>query len=62
MSVTQSSTEKPTPPPDGNHVHPLVALSLAVSLATAAGLLTNWPAAITVFLTVLGVFSAARTN
>jgi hypothetical protein len=61
VSVTQSSIEKPTPP-DGNRVHPLVALFLSVSLATATGPLTDWPTAITVFLAVLGVFSAAHTN
>ncbi|WP_216915243.1 hypothetical protein [Nocardia noduli] len=52
--------QPPSPnPPEEPRVHPLTALSLAVSLAVAAGLLINWEAALTVLVAVLRFFAAA---
>ncbi len=60
MRVDPPSTieNDPFPPaPDPREpVHPLVALSLAVSLASAAGLLAGWDAAVTVLGCVLSFF------
>ncbi len=59
--VPKSDTPEPSPPePKGPVVHPLLALSLAVSLATTAGLLMGWPSALTVFLAVLSVLGGPR--
>ncbi|MGN2642458.1 hypothetical protein ACTD5D_41055 [Nocardia takedensis] len=52
--------DQPSPPnpPNPPRVHPLSALSLAVSLAVATGLLVGWEAAVTVLVTTLGFFAA----
>ncbi|MGW4371357.1 hypothetical protein ACWEKT_37530 [Nocardia takedensis] len=49
----------PPTPPNPSRVHPLTALSLAVSLAVATALLVGWEAAVTVLVAVLEVFAAA---
>lgn len=45
-------------PPGSREVGPLTALGLAVSLATAAGLLAGWPMAVTVLGAVVSLFIA----
>ncbi len=50
----------PSPPDPKRQVHPLVALSLAISAALGAGLLAGWEAAVTVLCAVLGFFGSAN--
>ncbi|WP_280442924.1 hypothetical protein [Nocardia brasiliensis] len=40
----------------------MVVLALAVSLATAVGLLAGWPAAVTVLLAILALFGRPRPD
>ncbi|MFI6959631.1 hypothetical protein ACIBJI_39970 [Nocardia sp. NPDC050408] len=56
-STIENSPFPSAPDPKGP-VHPLVALSLAVSLASAAGLLDGWDASVTVLSCVLSFFAA----
>jgi hypothetical protein len=62
MSVTPKSHYADSEPgdPQGPNLHPLAVLSIAAGMATGTGLLTGWPAAVTVFVAVLGLF--ARPN
>lgn len=64
MSVTPTiDSRDPNPPePSGHEVHPLIALSVAVSLAVPVGLLAGWPAAVTVLLAILGLFVRSRNG
>ncbi len=59
MRVAPPPNEESLPrPPDPNEpmMHPLLALSVALSLAVGtAGLSANWDAAVTVFTVVLAV-------
>lgn len=48
------------PPP--SHVHPLVVLSLAVSLSTLTALHSGWADAVTVLVAVLSVFGYPRAS
>jgi hypothetical protein len=56
-STIENSRFPSAPDPKGP-VPPLVALSLAISLASVAGLLVGWDAAVTVFSCVLSFFAA----
>jgi len=58
MSLTvkpDSPNPNPADPRDPE-LHPLVILSLAVSLATSAGYLAGWPAGVSVLLAVISLF------
>jgi thiosulfate reductase cytochrome b subunit len=63
MSLT-SKPDSPHPHPADPKpdLHPLVVLSLAVSLAVATGLLAGWPAGVSVLVAVLGLFARSRTG
>lgn len=64
MSLTPTSDHPRLEPPEPRppEIHPLLALSLAVSLATATGLLTGWSEAVTVLISVLGLLSNLRQH
>ncbi|SUA47428.1 Uncharacterised protein [Nocardia africana] len=59
MSLTPTSDHPRLEPSDPRppEIHPLLALSLAVSLATGTGLLTGWSEAVTVLVSCLGVLA-----
>ncbi len=60
MSVTpppEISQPNPPDPHAARGIHPLVALSLAVSIATAVGLLAGWVAAAPILLEILRLFA-----
>lgn len=62
MSITppdgQAYPPFPPEPPEGHDVSPLLALLLAVILASTVGILAGWPAAVTVLTAILGLFVA----
>ncbi|MFD6358204.1 hypothetical protein [Nocardia tengchongensis] len=61
MSVTPPEVKSQPSEPDPSRMPPiqaLVALALAVSLSTTAGLLWGWEAAFTVLIEVLELFTA----
>ncbi|WP_194829245.1 hypothetical protein [Nocardia sp. XZ_19_231] len=62
MSVTPTRENSYPQPPESPDNHPLLALGLAVALATAAGVLVGWEAAVTVLVAVLGLFVAYRSS
>ena len=66
MSVTPPDEHayppSPPDPPETHDVHPLLALFLAVILASTAGILVGWEAAVTVLIAVLGLFVAYRSS
>ncbi|TDP28217.1 hypothetical protein [Nocardia ignorata] len=62
MSVTPTSENSYPLPPESPGNHPLLALGLAVALATAGGVLVGWEAAVTVLVAVLGLFVAYRNS
>lgn len=61
MSLTVKP-DNPQPPaePPRSEIHPLVVLSLALSLAVGTGFLAGWAAAVTVLLAVLALFGRGR--
>ncbi|WP_157227971.1 hypothetical protein [Nocardia asiatica] len=62
LSVEPDNTQSYPVDPKGPEIHPLVVLSLALTLALAAGLLVGWPAGVSVFVTVLGLFVRTRSG
>src|SRR5688500_13424675 len=66
VSVTppdeQAYPSGPPDPPERDSVHPLLALLLAVLLASTAGILVGWETAVTVLIAVLGLFVAYRSS
>ncbi|MFQ6396887.1 hypothetical protein ACLMAJ_25920 [Nocardia sp. KC 131] len=54
---TAEQSSSPADPPE-QAADPRLALSFAVSVAVAAGLLTNWSTAATVLLEVIALFTA----
>ncbi|WP_330184574.1 hypothetical protein OHB26_13835 [Nocardia sp. NBC_01503] len=56
MSTHNRQPEGTGPPRPA--IHPVFALVISVGLAVGTGLLADWPAAVTVFVTTLGVFGA----
>ncbi|WP_054816805.1 MULTISPECIES: hypothetical protein [Nocardia] len=60
MSVTPTNGHKdpdPAEPPNPETRHAVIAVVTAVWLAVVAGLLIDWPTAVTVLVSVLGVFA-----
>ncbi|WP_433679694.1 hypothetical protein [Nocardia sp. CA-119907] len=43
-------------------VHPLLALAVSVLLAAATGLLVDWTAAVTVFVTTVGLLGVQKAH
>lgn len=60
MSVAPTSVNSDPCPPESPSDHPLLVVVLAISLATAAGVLVGWEAAVGVLIAVLGLFTAYR--
>ncbi|MCU1646008.1 MAG: hypothetical protein JWN03_6283 [Nocardia sp.] len=56
MATQHNSTEDTGPP--GPIQAPLLAVAVSAALAIGTGLLDSWPAAVTVFLTTMGLFGA----
>ncbi len=60
LSVKPDNAQSCPVDPKGLEIHPLLVLSLAVSLSLAAGLVVGWPAGVSLFVTVLGLFVRTR--